>query len=113
MAKEIWYNIQIGMKNISSEEWDWNQVNMYAYPRLLWHPELSANSMWAITAGGHMGKAAAPMLKHWLVLQETREQYPSKKAERLALLNESAGMTTDTNEPKGIRPVEETWSHIK
>ena len=56
MAKEIWYNIQIGMKNISSEEWDWNQVNMYAYPRLLWHPELSANSMWAITAGGHMGR---------------------------------------------------------
>ncbi|MCW5977926.1 MAG: DUF4838 domain-containing protein [Bryobacteraceae bacterium] len=111
MAKEISYYHEIGMNNISTEEWDWNELNMYAYPRLQWRPELSANSIVADYSRRAYGNAARPMMDHWLTLQEAREQYPARRAECLALLKQAAEMTAEAAQLRRIRAVEEIWSH--
>ncbi|MCW5977925.1 MAG: DUF4838 domain-containing protein [Bryobacteraceae bacterium] len=113
MAKDIAYYVQIGMKNISTEEWDWNELNMYAYPRLLWHPEFSSNAIISDYCARAYGQAAAPMRKHWLILQETKERYPAWKAECMALVKQATAMTKDANELRRIRVVEEMWLRVK
>jgi len=113
MAKDIAYYARIGMKNISTEVWDWDELNMYVYPRLLWHPEQSSQSIIADYCQRAYGEAARPMLRHWLIVEEAREHYPQHKHECLTLLEQAASMTPDPDVLRRIRAVKDIWSHTQ
>jgi len=103
---------EIGNIGLGSEDWDWDEVNMYVYPRLLWHPELSSNFLIADYCHRSYGPAAMPMLRHWLAIQDAREAFRSVKAECLGYLREAKQVTLPEAELRRIRILEDTWTHI-
>lgn len=112
IAKDIWYYTQIGMEGIGAEEWDWNEINMYLYPRLTWEPWLSSTSLVEDYCKRAYGKAAGPMTLHWLILQEAREKYPSEKGRCLTLIDQAEKLAQDSEVRRRIQEVREIWSHI-
>ncbi len=112
VAKDIWYYTQIGMEGLGSEEWDWNEINMYFYPRLLWDPGRSSVSLLEEYCSRAYGQAAEPMTLHWLILQESREKYPAEKSRCLAMLDQAEQMTQDGDVLRRIGELREIWSHI-
>ena len=112
ITKDIWYYTQIGMEGIGSEEWDWNAINMYFYPRLMWDPGRSSVSLMEDFCNRAYGQAAGPMILHWLVLQEAREKYPAEKSRCLALLDQAGKLSQDSEVLRRIREVREIWNHI-
>jgi hypothetical protein len=112
MAKDIWYYTQIGMKGIGTEEWDWDEVNMYIYPRLTWEPDLAPTALVADYCTRAYGAAAAPMTRHWLILQEAKENYPFERVRCLALLEEAKKMTRDSSILRRIEELRGIWSRL-
>lgn len=112
ISKDIWYYTQLGMEGIGTEEWDWNEINMYLYPRLAWEPGRSSTSLVEDYCRRAYGQAAGPMSLHWLILQEARERYPIEKERCLALLKQAETMTQDPDVLGRISQVREIWSHV-
>lgn len=101
------------MEGLGTEDWDWDEVNMYTFPRLLWRPELSSNALIADYCRRSYGKAALPMLRHWLTLQDAREKFRSFKDTALAHLRDAKAIPVSSSERRRIEAVEEIWSHIQ
>ncbi len=112
IAADIQLYSEIGMQGVGSEDWDWDELNMYLYPRLMWHPELSSNAVIADYCHRSYGKAALPMLRHWLVLQDAREKFRAYKDLALQHLKEAEKIQVSPAERRRIEAVEETWTHI-
>ncbi|MGW8178436.1 MAG: DUF4838 domain-containing protein, partial [bacterium] len=112
IPKDIWYYCQIGMEGIGSEEWDWNEINMYLYPRLTWEPGRSSTSLVGEYCSRAYGRAARPMVLHWLMLQEAREEFAAQKDRCLALIDQAEQLTRDPDVLRRLLEVREIWSRI-
>jgi Domain of unknown function (DUF4838) len=113
IAKDIKLYSEIGNTGVGSEDWDWDELNMYVYPRLLWHPELSSDALIADYCRRSYGAAAMPMLRHWLAIQDAREHFRSAKPECLRYLQEAKQIALPPAKLRRIKIVEETWTHIE
>jgi len=112
IPKDLWYYRLMGIRNVQTEEWDWEEVNMYVYARSLWDLSVSSDSLLEDYCLRAYGGAATPMLRHWLVLQEARDQYRSQKSLALSYLLKARGMTEDPNVLQRIKRIEEIWSTL-
>ncbi len=112
IAKDIQLYSQIGNTGVGSEDWDWDELNMYVYPRLLWHPEYSSDALIADYCHRSYGTAALPMLRHWLALQAARETFRPAKAECLRHLRDAEAMGPPAEVVRRIKVLEDTWTHI-
>jgi hypothetical protein len=64
---------RIGVDEISSETWcqdDWYPLNMYAYGRIAWNPNLKPEDIVADFCRRYYGKASNPMIAYWNLLEE-------------------------------------------
>ena len=112
IAKDIQLYSEIGVTGVGSEDWDWNELNMYLYPRLLWNPDLSSNAVIADYCRRSYGPAAAPMLRHWLVLQDSRESFRSQKALALSFIEQAKEKELSAAERRRIDAVAAIWGHL-
>ena len=112
IPKDLWYYRLMGIRNVQTEEWDWEEVNMYVYARSLWDLSVSSDSLLEAYCQRAYGDAAAPMIRHWLVLQEARDQYRSQKSLAMSFLQKARGMTENPKILQRIKRLEEIWSHL-
>jgi hypothetical protein len=64
---------RIDVDGISSETWcqdDWYPLNMYAYSKIAWNPDLKAEDIIADFCRHYYGKASKPMIAYWNLLEE-------------------------------------------
>jgi hypothetical protein len=110
ISKDIWYYTQIGIKGIGSEEWDWNELNMYLYPRLIWEPGRSSASLVEEYCRRAYGKGAWPMILHWLTLQEAKENYAAQRERCLALIDRAEQLSGNPHVLRRLHVLRELWS---
>lgn len=124
IPKDLWFYRQMGLQNVQSEEWDWEEINMYLYARSLWDLHKSSNFLIEDYCRRAYGQAADPMIQHWLILQETKNPYRpepaypftwqdrSSRQRALSLLSEAVEMTRDPAAVRRIQRLQEIWSHL-
>lgn len=64
---------RLDVDGISSETWcqdDWYPLNMYAFAKLAWNPDLKAEDILVDFCRRYYGKASAPMIAYWTLLEE-------------------------------------------
>ena len=64
---------RLNVDGISSETWtqdDWYPLNMVAYGKLAWNPDLKAEDLIADFCRRYYGKAAEPMIAYWNLLED-------------------------------------------
>lgn len=112
IAKDIQLYAEIGVTGIGSEDWDWNELNMYLYARLLWNPNSSSNAVIADYCRRSFGEAAMPMFRHWLVLQDSRESFRSQKDLALSFIEQAKERRLSAAQRRRIEAVAAIWRHI-
>jgi hypothetical protein len=62
-----------GVKGLSSDQWaegGWYPLNMYAFGKLAWNPDLAIEEIIADFCHRYYGRASAPMIRYWSLLEE-------------------------------------------
>ena len=76
MASDLrYYRNELGLTRVSSEIADWHEENMYVYTRLSWNPDLPWQKALEDYCRRSYGPAAEVMLKHWLLLENAKENW--------------------------------------
>jgi hypothetical protein len=73
IAEDMRFFRRLDVDGISSETWtqdDWYSLNMVAYSRLAWDPELKAEDIIADFCRRYYGRASEPMMAYWNLLEE-------------------------------------------
>jgi hypothetical protein len=114
MCQDIQYFHRLGIRGISSDQWGpgWYPLNMYAFARLTWNPDLSPETIIGDFCRGYYGVASGPMSAYWNLLEEgLRESWQTDKpidwrdAPRLELVKKALA-SADSDQVK--RRVRET-----
>jgi hypothetical protein len=72
MREDMRFFRRIGADGISSDQWGpgWFPLNMYAFARLMWDPELTVEGIISDFCSRYYGAAAEPMAAYWAALEE-------------------------------------------
>jgi hypothetical protein len=103
------YRNELGLTRVSSEIADWHEENMYVYTRLAWNPELSWQTALEDFCRRSYGKAADVMLKHWLVLQDAKENWFRHRAECQQHLRQALPLAESPEIRRRINRIAELW----
>jgi hypothetical protein len=106
---------RLDVDGISSETWcqdDWYPLNMYAYAKLAWNPDLKTEKIIADFCRRCYSKASEPMITYWTLLEEgLRESWKSggpvdwRDTKRAALLKAALAQANDADVQERIRAV--------
>jgi hypothetical protein len=80
--EDLKYFRSLGIQGISSDQWGpgWYPLNMYAFARLTWNPDLARQEIIADFCKRYYGKASEPMMAYWNLLEEgLRESWNTDK----------------------------------
>ncbi|MFM8290766.1 MAG: DUF4838 domain-containing protein [Planctomycetia bacterium] len=83
LCEDIRYFQRIGVDGISSDQWGphWYPLNMYAFGKLLWDPQLQPDEIIADFCTRSYGRAAPTMAAYWSLLEEgLRESWTTQTA---------------------------------
>ncbi|PYV41199.1 MAG: hypothetical protein DMG06_17875, partial [Acidobacteria bacterium] len=89
MGQDTWYYRYRGISGISTEQFDWPELNMYAYAHLIWDPNQSVQQIIEGYCRKYYGAAEAPMLSHWLALEQAKGEWKSRSAECLGYIEQA------------------------
>jgi hypothetical protein len=112
IAQDIKYFHRLGIRGISSDQWGpgWYPLNMYAFARLTWNPELSPEAIIADFCRRYYGAASAPMIAYWNLLEEgLRESWQTDKpidwrdAQRLEVLQQALALADSDQVKRRVR----------
>ena len=72
IREDIGFFRRIGVDGLSSDLWeaDWCPLNMYAFGKLTWNPELTTDEIIADFCRRYYGKASDSMIAYWNLLEE-------------------------------------------
>lgn len=72
MCEDIRFFRRNHVDGISSDQWsgDWAPVNMYAFGKLMWSPDMACNDIISDFCRRYYGKASEPMIRYWTLLEE-------------------------------------------
>ncbi|MDA2931138.1 DUF4838 domain-containing protein, partial [Acidobacteria bacterium AH-259-O06] len=110
IPKDLWLYTQLGIKGVSTEQFDWNEVNMYLYPRVAWNPNQSAAVLIDRFCRQFYGQAYAPMLEHWLTLAEAKGNWRKERDRCLDLIEQALNLTQDSQVRGRIERLKKIWS---
>lgn len=113
IAADMQLYTRLGVVGVGTEDWDWDELNMYLYSRLMWNPELSAPTVIADYCDRSYGPAAAPMFRHWLVLHDARNRFRSHKADAVGFLHEARALATGPEERPRLETLATIWNTIQ
>ena len=85
--EDIRFFRRIGVDGLSSDQWegDWYPLNMYAFGKLTWNPDLKTEEIIADFCRRYYGKASDPMIAYWNLLEEgLRESWNTNAPVELA-----------------------------
>jgi len=70
--EDLKYFRSLGIQGISSDQWGpgWYPLNMYAFAKLSWNPDLSPQEIIADFCKRYYGAASGPMMAYWNLLEE-------------------------------------------
>lgn len=103
---------KLGLEGISSDQWGpyWYPVNMYAFGKLAWDPNLKGSDLIADFCRRYYGKAAEPMLAYWNLLEEgLRESWNTntptnwRDQQRIALVKKALSQAEDKSVQDRVR----------
>ncbi len=82
MAADLrFYRHELGLSRVSSEIADWHEENMYVYARLAWNPDSPWRDTLEDFCRRSYGRAAEPMIRHWLALEAAKENWFRRREE--------------------------------
>jgi hypothetical protein len=72
IREDIGYFRRLGIDGLSCDLWeaDWCPLNMYAFGRLTWNPDIKTEDIIADYCRRYYGKASEPMIAYWNLLEE-------------------------------------------
>jgi len=72
MSADVPYLVESAVDGISSDQWGpgWYPLNMYAFGKLTWNPELTPQEIIDDFCAKYYGRAAPPMARYWSTLEE-------------------------------------------
>ena len=104
---------RLGVDGISSDQHvagKWYPLNMVAFARLAWNPDLELDAILADFCRGYYGKASEPMIAYWNLMEEgLRESWRSdapidwRDQQRAALVKDALSKAEDASTQKRIR----------
>lgn len=98
IREDLRYFRRLGIQGVSSDQWGpgWYPLNMYAFGRLMWNPDLTCEEIVQEFCGKYYGRAAGTMAAYWNALEEgLRESWTTttaidwRDAKRLELLKQA------------------------
>jgi alpha-glucuronidase len=73
IREDIRFFQRSGVEGLSSDQWGeggWYPLNMYAFGKLIWNPDLTADEIIEDFCRRYYGKASDPMITYWNLLEE-------------------------------------------
>ena len=104
IREDIGYFQRIGVNGLSSDlyEVDWAPLNMYAFGRLTWNPQLTTDEIIADFCRRYYGRASEPMIAYWTLLEDClRESWNTdtpvnwRDQQRAALIEKALSLVAD------------------
>ncbi len=109
------YYRQLGIDKMSSESANWYNpgrvympVNLYVYARLVWNPDVKWQEV-VEDFCRYYGKAASPMTRHWLRIQEETRSAEQCRSEYLADIEEAKSLAENETIRTRIQLVKDAW----
>ena len=110
MASDLrYYRHELGLTRVSSEIADWHEENMYVYTRLSWNPDLPWQKALEDYCRRSYGPAAEVMLKHWLLLENAKENWFRHRDEGMKYLREALQLAGTPEIRRRVNRVAELW----
>lgn len=112
IREDIRYFHKLGVQGISSDQWGpgWYPLNMYAFARLTWNPELARDEIVSDFCAKYYGRSAGTMAAYWNALEEClRESWSTTRpidwrdAKRLELAKQALAEADDEQIESRIR----------
>jgi hypothetical protein len=110
MGQDTWYYRYRGISRVSTEQFDWPELNMYAYACLMWDPNQSVQQIIEGYCRKYYGPAEAPMLSHWLALEQAKGDWKNRNAECLGYIEQAKKLTSDPAVLSRIDRVAQIWN---
>ncbi len=104
MREDIGFFRRLGVAGLSSDLWDadWCPLNMYAFGRLSWNPDLTTDQIIADYCRRYYGRAYEPMIAYWTLLEEgLRESWNTdapvnwRDQQRVAMIEKALSQAED------------------
>jgi hypothetical protein len=72
ICEDLRYFNKLGVQGISSDQWGpgWYPLNMYAFAKLTWNPDLTRDEIISEFCAKYYGRAAGTMTAYWSALEE-------------------------------------------
>ena len=112
ICEDMRYFRTLGIQGISSDQWGpgWYPLNMYAFAKLSWNPELTHDQIIHDFCTKHYGRAAETMEAYWNALEEgLRESWTTttpidwRDAKRLELAKKALAEASDRQTEARVR----------
>jgi len=78
---------ELGIRGVSSESWDWDELNMYAYAEAARDSRVEPDALLAEFCQAAYAGAAEPMIAHWRTAMEGGWQWPKQREACLAFID--------------------------
>jgi hypothetical protein len=81
ICEDLRYFKRLGIQGVSSDQWGpgWYPLNMYAFAKLTWNPELTRDEIVSEFCAKYYGRSAGTMTAYWNALEEgLRESWTTR-----------------------------------